>query len=241
MNDNQRGIPSWLPAAGCLTITLAGSLMCLLPIFLVDLLKSALEKLHLASPVAGLLVMAILLGGFINLPIKKIERNELQPVALLGVLGSWAWAPGLRRYRPDTVVAVNVGGCLIPLGIVAWELVYLAGDGSWILGSLLVATLVNIGICYYAARPVPGVGILLPTFVSPLVAVLSSAVLLAWGDFASARAPVAFVAGVLGPVIGADLLHLRDLGNISSGLVSIGGAGTFDGIVISGVLAALLA
>ena len=54
------------------------------------------------------------------------------------------------------------------------------------------------------------------------------------------RAPVAFVAGVLGPLVGADLLHLKDIGRISTGLLSIGGAGTFDGIVLSGLLAAIL-
>ena len=60
-------------------------------------------------------------------------------------------------------------------------------------------------------------------------------------DFAAQRAPVAFVAGVLGPVQGADLLHLKDIKRVSAGMLSIGGAGTFDGIVLSGIVAALLA
>lgn len=47
--------------------------------------------------------------------------------------------------------------------------------------------------------------------------------------------------GVLGPLIGADLLHLRDIEAAESGVVSIGGAGTFDGIVLSGIIAAYLA
>jgi uncharacterized membrane protein len=53
-------------------------------------------------------------------------------------------------------------------------------------------------------------------------------------------APVAYVAGVAGPLIGADLLHLGDSKLRSAGIVSIGGAGTFDGIVLSGVVAAYL-
>jgi uncharacterized membrane protein len=52
---------------------------------------------------------------------------------------------------------------------------------------------------------------------------------------------LAFAAGVLGPLIGADLLHLREVNKISTGVASIGGAGTFDGIVISGLIATLLA
>jgi uncharacterized membrane protein len=47
--------------------------------------------------------------------------------------------------------------------------------------------------------------------------------------------------GALGPLIGADLLHLRDLERIGAGAVSIGGAGTFDGIVLSALIATLLA
>jgi len=52
---------------------------------------------------------------------------------------------------------------------------------------------------------------------------------------------VAFVAGVLGPLIGADLLRLNEVVKIAPAVVSIGGAGTFDGIVLSGLISALLA
>jgi len=77
---------------------------------------------------------------------------------------------------------------------------------------------------------------MLPGLVPAIVAALT-ALLLARG-----QAPaVAFIAGVAGPLIGADLLHLKDLRENPVGMASIGGAGTFDGIVLSGVLATLLA
>jgi uncharacterized membrane protein len=47
--------------------------------------------------------------------------------------------------------------------------------------------------------------------------------------------------GVLGPLIGADLLHLRDIEALETGIACIGGTGTFDGIVLSGFVAAYLA
>ena len=53
--------------------------------------------------------------------------------------------------------------------------------------------------------------------------------------------PVALAAGVLGPLIGADLLHLRGIEVIETGVARISGAGTFDGIVLSGIVAAYLA
>jgi uncharacterized membrane protein len=52
---------------------------------------------------------------------------------------------------------------------------------------------------------------------------------------------IAYVAGNLGPLVGADLLHLKEILRVPAGMLSFGGAGTFDGIVLSGILAALLA
>jgi uncharacterized membrane protein len=83
------------------------------------------------------------------------------------------------------------------------------------------------------AKPVQGIGIALPELIPPLLATICAL------SFAPDQAPpVAFVAGVLGPLIEADLLHLRDIEKIAA---SIGGAGTFDGIVLSGIVAAYLA
>ncbi len=42
-------------------------------------------------------------------------------------------------------------------------------------------------------------------------------------------------------LIGADLLHLRDIEKLATGIASIGGAGPFDGIVLSGIVAPYLA
>jgi uncharacterized membrane protein len=95
------------------------------------------------------------------------------------------------------------------------------------------AAVVNVAVCYFLACPVPRLGIALPGLVPPLVAAVL-ALALAPGQ----APPVAFVAGVAGPLVGADLLHLKDIQKISAGLASIGGAGTFDGIVLSGIVAA---
>jgi uncharacterized membrane protein len=100
-----------------------------------------------------------------------------------------------------------------------------------------IAALVTTVVCYLLARPVPGIGIAIPGFVPPLVSA-ASALLLAPDQ----AAPVAFVAGVVGSLVGADLLHLKDVYRIATtGMASIGGAGTFDGIVLSGIMAAYLA
>jgi uncharacterized membrane protein len=90
--------------------------------------------------------------------------------------------------------------------------------------------------CYLVARPVAGLGIAMPGFVSPIIS--AGLALLLSSDMAP---PIAFVAGVLGPLVGADLLHLKDIEASGTGVLSIGGAGTFDGIVLSGIVAAYLA
>ena len=101
---------------------------------------------------------------------------------------------------------------------------------------LVVAVVINTGVCYWMAEPVEGVGIAMPGLFPAIVASISALLLVP-----DQAPPVAFVAGVLGPLIGADLLHLREIEKIATGIASIGGAGTFDGIILSGIVAAYLA
>ena len=91
-------------------------------------------------------------------------------------------------------------------------------------------------ICHGLAQPVHGVGIALPIFVPPLVAAVIAAVV-SWRN----AAPLAYAGGSLGVLIGADLLNLGKLEGLGAPVVSIGGAGTFDGIFVTGLMAVLLA
>jgi uncharacterized membrane protein len=180
--------------------------------------------------------LAIIFGGMVNIPVRRIEHAQLvsqHPLTLLGLDGM---LPRLRRQSRFTIIAVNLGGCVIPTALALYELVYIAAEGPRALLALAVAAAVNIGLCYRVARPVAGVGILLPGLV-PALGAAALALLLAPGD----AAPVAFVAGVAGPLVGADLLHLKEIEASAAGVASIGGAGTFDGIVLSGIVAAYLA
>jgi hypothetical protein len=85
--------------------------------------------------------------------------------------------------------------------------------------------------CYLLAQPVPGIGIAIPSLVPPIIAAIAS-FLVAHRSVAA----VAYASGSLGTLIGADLLNL---GKIQGGapIVSIGGAGTFDGVFLMGILA----
>ena len=145
----------------------------------------------------------------------------------------------LQVLMQETVIAVNLGGCVIPCLLAGWQVIHMVQTGSDAFLPLFAVVAFNVFACYKIARPVEGVGIMMPGLVSPMVAIIATWLLVPVDS--PHRVCVAFVAGVLGPLVGADLLNLRHITRVSTGLLSIGGAGTFDGIVLSGVLAALLA
>jgi uncharacterized membrane protein len=221
---------------GFLPLLLVLLLLAMLPFLFGQLFASALIKLHLEPTAALLVVIGIFMGSAINIPVKRIPRRESMlsdPLAVFGLPGRW---PMFQRTRQETVIAVNVGGCLIPLGLALYETAHLLSAGRESVAGLLLAIVLNTWVCYRLAKPIEGIGIAMPGLFPALVAAVSALLLVP-----DQAPPVAFVAGVLGPLIGADLLHLRDIEKIATGIASIGGAGTFDGIVLSGIVVAYLA
>lgn len=221
-------------APGCLPLLLFFVLLSL-PFLFANFLLAALEQLGLGSQGAFLAAVGIFLGGLVNIPVKKIPREEPLHPRVPALFGLERLLSGAFP-RPYTVIAVNVGGCVIPCLLVAYEILRIAGRGVWPLVALGIATAASVAVCYRLARPVENVGIALPPLAPALVAAVAALLLLP-----GYAAPLAFSAGVLGPLVGADLLHLKDISRINTGLASIGGAGTFDGIVLSGLVATLLA
>jgi uncharacterized membrane protein len=152
-------------------------------------------------------------------------------VMLLSLLGSQVNIPLYSIDRGATVVALNVGGALIPILVSLYLLVHTGMYRRMLIGVSVVAAVVHS-----LAQIVPGVGIAVPMIVPPLVA---AGVAL---PLALRRAPpLAYVSGSMGTLIGADLLNLGKIARLGAPVVSIGGAGTFDGVFLTGILAGLLA
>jgi uncharacterized membrane protein len=239
MNERQDPFNPYMPQFGCLCLVLTLASLCLLPCVMIDFMKQALSNLHLSGPVVTLAVLGIIVGSVINVPLYRVNRELKQPVMRGYMVPGLGWVP-LPRDEQQTVVAVNVGGCVIPAALAAYQanLVASVPQARW---AMLVAMAVNIAVCFWIARPIRGVGIAIPAFVPPLLAIGMAWLLLGSDGFREVRPPVAFVAGVCGPLIGADLLNLRHFERLNTGIISIGGAGTFDGIVISGIVAAFFA
>ncbi len=221
---------------GAVSLLLFLVLLALLPVVFGQLFASALLKLRLEPTTALVVVIGIFMGSVINIPVKRMLRTEpmtSDSLALFGLPVQW---PSTRRVQRDTVIAINVGGCIVPVALAIYETVQLMTASWQFIPGLLGAVVINTVVCFRMARPIEGIGIAIPGLLPPLVAATSAVLLMP--DQAPA---VAFVAGVFGPLIGADLLHLRDISKIATGIASIGGAGTFDGIVLSGIVAAYLA
>lgn len=194
-------------------------------------LTIAFEKLGLSAASAFMLLFASLFGSAVNLPLFTLHtgfRIEDLPELQLQRLRRFR----IPVYSGRTTIAVNLGGCLIPVTFSVYLLVHAALE-PW---RVLLAVTTVSAISYAASRPVAGIGIAMPILVAPVAAAISAVVLAP-----THSAPLAYIAGTLGVLIGADLFRLRDIRKIAAPMASIGGAGTFDGIFMTGILAVLLA
>ena len=197
-----------------------------------QLLSIAFQKLGMSPHGALLLMLGTLLGSSINIPVAKIATATDTPADLPIPRRGRLWPPADLSRTGYTIIAVNLGGCLIPVGVA----LYLVFRQLLSTADLLPALLVITTASYVFSRPVAGIGIVMPVLLAPLVTV-ATALILAPEN----AAPLAFSSGVLGALLGADILHLREIRRMGVRIASIGGAGTFDGVFLTGIIAVLLA
>jgi uncharacterized membrane protein len=198
-------------------------------LFQVGVLKYAYTRLGVSAGAAYLLLIGSLVGSYFNIPVAELPGRHILAGEEISFFGVQYVVPLMAR--PGTIVAVNVGGAVIP-GLMS---IYLLGlHRLWTKGT--IATAVVAAFCHLIARPVPGFGIVIPIFAPAAVTALVAMAL-------SLRqaAPLAYISGSLGVLIGADLLNLGKLSNLGAPVASIGGAGAFDGIFLCGILAVLFA
>jgi uncharacterized membrane protein len=195
----------------------------------VGLISYAYERIGISAHFIFPLLLFSLLGSTINIPVTRISGGPVVSQQVVNFFGMRYVIPLLEQHE-QTVIAVNVGGAVIPTLISLYLLVQTGLLVRSVLGVAIVSAIVH-----RLARPVPGVGIAIPLFVPPLVAAFTGLLL------APAQAPaVAYIAGTMGCLIGADLLNLHRLAGLGAPVASIGGAGTFDGIFFTGIIAVLL-
>lgn len=195
----------------------------------VGLVRVAFDRLGLSESSAILLLMSSLAGSAINLPLFTLTAS---PPAESLPQPPRIWFLRLPEYHGKILVALNVGGALIPLCFSFYLLIHNPLPlGDALLG---VAGVSLVGRLF--SRPIPGLGIGIPILIAPIAAALVALLI-----NPEQSAPLAYISGTLGVLIGADLLRLKDIRQLGVPLAAIGGAGTFDGVFITGIVAVLLA
>lgn len=193
-------------------------------------IQYAYEKIGISGHYVFALLLLSLLGSYVNIPIAELPAERVLSNQEIPFFGMGNVIPGVEEWH-RTVIAINLGGAVIPTLLSAYLLLK-----NGMVGRSALAVLIVSAIVYWMARPVVGVGIVVPTLVAPLMAAAAALLL------AQSSAPtVAYIAGTLGTLIGADLLNLGEIPGLGAPIVSIGGAGTFDGIFLTGIIAVLLA
>ena len=221
----------YLPLAWPFFAILVGLFLIVVVLIQINVLRYVYARLGISSSTALLLLLGSLIGSYINIPVWEFPERAVQSgrdVILLGM--RYYVVPRVVEW-PGTVIAVNVGGAVIPTLL---SLYLLAKNDLWIRGIVTIA--IVTAIVHMLAYPVPRVGIAVPIFVPP-VATAIVAVLIARQHAAA----LAYVGGSLGTLVGADLLNLDVVRGLGAPVASIGGAGTFDGIFLTGIMAVLLA
>ena len=199
-------------------------------VLILQSLRYAYVSLGVSSGTALFLLFASLVGSIFNIPIAQLPAEPVVSDRIVDFFGMEYTVPVVEHW-PGTVIAVNVGGAVIPT---LMSLYLLIARQLWVKG--LIAIAIVAVMLHWLANPVPGVGIAVPVFLPALITAI-----VAWILSRENAAPLAYVAGSLGTLIGADLTNLDKVRGLGAPVASIGGAGTFDGIFLTGILAVLLA
>jgi len=194
------------------------------------ILRYAYMRLGVGPGVALLLLFGSLVGSYFNIPVTVLPGKAVRSGEIVDFFGMRYVVPLVTQW-PGTVLAVNVGGAVIPTLMSTYLMLRYR---LWLKATIAVIAIAFI--IHMMATPVRGVGIAVPVF-APVVVTAILAFLLS-REYA---APLAYIGGSMGTLIGADLLNLDKIGDLGAPVASIGGAGTFDGIFLTGILAVLLA
>lgn len=200
--------------------------LLLLLIFLfvvtINVVQVAAAKLGFSFGMALFLFALIIFGSKINIPLYRFESQVRIPA-------KQSQGIPFQLIRLPTVVALNVGGGLIPVLLALYQL------GRANVLAIILSTAI-VSLVSYRSAVVQGIGIRINYLIVSLTAAVS-AFLLTKGIQVP---PVAFASGAIGALIGGDLLHLPQIFKAGPGVSSIGGGGGADGIALCGLYALLL-
>jgi uncharacterized membrane protein len=214
-------------------MVLVALLVVVLVFLFVGVTEAVFEKIGFSRTEFAIILFVTFIGSFVNIPLRNITSVEPM-VGFEEVRIFWVTyrIPQMFRRRITTLVTINLGGAVVPILVSA----YLLLSHFSLLADMVVATAVTSIVIHLMARRVKGVGIVTPALLPPIAAAVISILI----HPASGAAVLAYVSGSMGALIGADLTNLRGITKLGAPVVSIGGAGTFDGVFLTGIIAALI-
>ena len=243
-NAERRGGIIFRPISVLYFIILFLWLLILFPLLLTILKDLIVSRLGLLPELAMGMFFFSLFGSLVNIPLyEAVSQEPIRTFRRISFFGVTWYIPEIKLGARRTLVTLNVGGALVPLLTSTYILVYLIPSRELSPAAtylkLLIALAIVTFVVHRASRPIRGLGIATPAFVPPLITVLSTLALYSLGPLSNPYL-IAFTAGTLGTLIGADLLNMKKLSSLGAPVVSIGGAGTFDGIFTTGLASVLL-
>jgi uncharacterized membrane protein len=193
----------YLPLSPLFFSFLVGIFLIVLILLMLNAWRQAFVSLGVSPSTAMLLLFGSLIGSYFNIPVADFPQEKVVSDQVIDFFGMEYTVPVVQW--TGTVIAVNVGGAVIPT---VMSLYLLFTRNLWLNGAIAIAAVALI--LHWLATPVRS-------------------------------APLAYIGGSIGTLIGADLTNLDKVRGLGAPVASIGGAGTFDGIFLTGILAVLLA
>jgi uncharacterized membrane protein len=126
-----------------------GILFALFILLQLGLLRYAYTRLGLDPRTAMLILLASLVGSYVNIPVAQLPHENVVSNEVVDIFG----APYLFPFAvdlPGTIVAVNVGGAVIPCLL---SIYLLARNDIWAVG--LAATAIVAVVVHLVAQIIP--------------------------------------------------------------------------------------
>ncbi len=207
------------------------------------LMPSVLREAGMGPREALLTTLVALIAGFLfsnkNIVLHKIRVRDYR--VYYDRIGPHQYVPQVIVRNRSVELALNIGGALIPLVISITIITLLAMSDTVFLPASAVVTLLTMIIVYRLARIVDNIGVVVPTLIPAIISSSTSLIIVeALGKPLVYAGPIAYVAGCLGTLIGADILKIKDMIDSGASNISIGGLGSFDGIYIAGLLSVVI-
>ncbi len=211
-----------------------------------NVLRYAYERIGLTRGMAYLVLIVSLFGSTINIPVVELRPEHVQSDVIVEDPFGFPRVVPQADTGQGTIIAINLGGAIVPICLSVY---LIFRNGIYVRSAIGVAIVAFI--VHLLARPLPGVGITVPVFIPPIAAAIVALVIsrVPLPEQGTVTTPpsltllpaLAYVSGCMGTLIGADLLNLGSIGSLGAPVASIGGAGTFDGVFLTGIIAVLLA